>query len=144
MEQAPATKTGTISRRPRWAVRAVALAFCALVAAAAGFAFAPRPAPAFAATQALPTRAAINALASVGTRLVAVGEQGLAFYSDDAGAHWRQAQRHAPHAATLNDVHFSPDGQVGIAVGHGGLILKSLDRGASWHEAAAAWFATAK
>src|SRR5262245_44218446 len=97
-------------------VRAVALAFCALVAAAAGFAFSPRPAPAFAATQALPTRVAINALATVGTRIVAVGEQGLIFHSDDDGAHWREAQRPSAQGETLNDVHFSADGRIGIAV----------------------------
>src|SRR5438876_5731108 len=128
----------TISRPTVRGARLLALAFCVLVAAAAGFAFAPRPAPAFALTRAVPTRLAINALATIGQRVVAVGEQGQAFFSDDSGASWHDARVDAPHRATLNDVHFSADARTGIAVGHGGLILRSVDRGASWHEVTAA------
>ncbi|WP_166365737.1 WD40/YVTN/BNR-like repeat-containing protein [Pseudomonas akapageensis] len=69
-------------------------------------------------------------LATAGKRLVAVGQRGHIFYSDDAGGHWQQAS--VPVASDLVAVHF-PTVQQGWAVGHDGVVLHSSDAGLSWH-----------
>jgi photosystem II stability/assembly factor-like uncharacterized protein len=75
------------------------------------------------------SRALLLDIAAVGSRAVAVGERGIALYSDDAGASWQQAK--VPTWQMLTAVFF-PGAQRGWAVGHDGLILASDDRGASW------------
>jgi len=62
-------------------------------------------------------------------RLVAIGEQGVIIFSDDAGASWQQAK--VPVSAMLTGVFFVNQ-NVGWAVGHDGLLLKTIDKGASW------------
>lgn len=82
---------------------------------------------------AVPTRLVAStqtvALARAGERVVAVGVRGLIVYSDDAGAHWRQAS--VPVSSDLVTVTFV-DAQRGWAGGHDGVILRSDDGGTTW------------
>lgn len=66
-----------------------------------------------------------------GARLVAVGERGIAVFSDDEGRTWRQAQ--VPVSVTLTAVQML-DARVGYAVGHGGIVLQSADGGQTWRK----------
>ncbi|MCY1411636.1 Ycf48-like protein [compost metagenome] len=68
-------------------------------------------------------------LAAAGTRLVAVGQRGHIFYSDDAGRQWQQAS--VPVSSDLVAVHF-PTPLQGWAVGHDGVVLHSSDAGQTW------------
>ncbi|MFV0934750.1 WD40/YVTN/BNR-like repeat-containing protein [Pseudomonas jessenii] len=68
-------------------------------------------------------------LATAGQRLVAVGQRGHIFYSDDAGAHWQQAR--VPVSSDLVAVQF-PTPQQGWTVGHDGVVLHSSDAGQTW------------
>ncbi|PXX54675.1 Uncharacterized protein SAMN05660489_05712 [Pseudomonas sp. LAMO17WK12:I10] len=68
-------------------------------------------------------------LASAGKRLVAVGQRGHIFYSDDAGVRWHQAQ--VPVSSDLVAVQF-PSPTQGWAVGHDGIVLHSDDSGQTW------------
>ena len=72
---------------------------------------------------------AFTGLASAGKRLVAVGQRGHIFYSDDDGQRWHQAQ--VPVSSDLVAVHF-PSPQQGWAVGHDGVVLHSGDAGQTW------------
>ncbi|KAB0622266.1 WD40/YVTN/BNR-like repeat-containing protein [Castellaniella defragrans] len=76
-----------------------------------------------------PERAALQAIARAGSRVVAVGERGLILWSDDAGRSWRQAQ--VPVSVTLTAVTF-PTPQEGWAVGHFGTVLHTRDGGQTW------------
>jgi photosystem II stability/assembly factor-like uncharacterized protein len=78
----------------------------------------------------LPERGVLLAVASAGTRTVAVGERGVVALSDDHGLHWRQAKA-VPVAVTLTAVQFV-DARQGWAVGHGGVVLKTEDGGENW------------
>lgn len=75
------------------------------------------------------SRSLMLGLAQAGKRLVAVGERGLAVYSDDNGKSWQQAR--VPVSVMLTAVSF-PTAKEGWAVGHQGVILHSTDGGASW------------
>ncbi len=66
-----------------------------------------------------------------GNRIVAVGERGIAVYSDDQGATWNQAS--VPVSVTLTAVRFA-DPTTGWAVGHDGVILITTDGGKSWRK----------
>jgi photosystem II stability/assembly factor-like uncharacterized protein len=77
-----------------------------------------------------PGQAVLQAVASAGERLVAVGERGVVALSDDGARHWRQA-RQVPTSVTLTAVRFA-DAQHGWAVGHGGVILATQDGGEQW------------
>lgn len=76
-----------------------------------------------------PQRAAILATANAGRRLIAVGERGVALWSEDDGRSWHQAK--VPVSATLTAVCFA-DARVGWAVGHRAVILQTVDGGSSW------------
>jgi photosystem II stability/assembly factor-like uncharacterized protein len=69
------------------------------------------------------------AIARADQRLIAVGERGIALFSDDDGASWKQAQ--VPVSVSLTNVHF-PSSRKGWAVGHSGIVLHSADAGATW------------
>lgn len=73
--------------------------------------------------------AAMLGIALAGKRIVAVGERGIIVYSDDDGAHWRQAA--VPVSVSLAGVRFI-NGKDGWAVGHSGVILRTRDGGATW------------
>ncbi len=68
-------------------------------------------------------------VASLGKRLVAVGDRGHILFSDDNGANWTQAK--VPTKQLLTAVFFIDD-QHGWAVGHDAQILASSDGGATW------------
>ncbi|TPG67762.1 WD40/YVTN/BNR-like repeat-containing protein [Pseudomonas arsenicoxydans] len=68
-------------------------------------------------------------LATAGKRLVAVGQRGHIFYSDDDGVRWHQAQ--VPVSSDLVAVQF-PSSTQGWAVGHDGVVLHSDDKGETW------------
>lgn len=68
-------------------------------------------------------------VARAGDRVIAVGEHGIALYSDTHGASWRQAE--VPVSVSLTAVYF-PTPKKGWAVGHDGVILRSDDGGGRW------------
>lgn len=111
-----------------------ALVFTVIVAIAAAYAFSPRPAPPFAATEVHPDGLLVDGLARNGDRLIAVGEQGLILLADDIKGPWRVAQVDPQRGSTLTKVKFIDD-QLAIAIGHDGWILRSTDRGETWKEA---------
>lgn len=76
-----------------------------------------------------PAQGVLLAVASAGTRLVAVGERGLVVLSDDQGRSWRQAP--CPVSVGLTMVRFA-DERHGVAVGHGGTVLTTADGGENW------------
>lgn len=67
--------------------------------------------------------------ANAGSRVVAVGERGIAVISDDGGKSWRQVP--VPVSVTLTAVRFA-DAKHGFAVGHAGTVLSTADGGATW------------
>ncbi|WP_051278008.1 YCF48-related protein [Solimonas flava] len=70
------------------------------------------------------------AVATAGSRLVAVGEQGTVLLSDDNGNSWKQADA-VPVSVALTGVQFvSPD--EGWIIGHGGVVLHTADAGKTW------------
>ncbi|HEX8606364.1 MAG TPA: YCF48-related protein, partial [Pseudoduganella sp.] len=77
-----------------------------------------------------PASANLQAVVRAGGRLVAAGERGLVIYSDDSGAHWKQAR--VPVSVTLTALRFKAGGQEGWAVGNMGAVLRTTDAGASW------------
>jgi photosystem II stability/assembly factor-like uncharacterized protein len=78
-----------------------------------------------------PTQAVIQAVVRAGRsrRLVAVGERGLAIWSDDDGRSWTQSR--VPVRCTLTALRFADDKR-GWAVGNLGVVLETEDGGASW------------
>ena len=64
-----------------------------------------------------------------GDRIVAVGEQGRALWSDDDGQSWNQAE--VPVSLALTSVTFSDDGSA-WATAHDGHLLQSVDKGETW------------
>lgn len=64
-----------------------------------------------------------------GDRIVAVGEQGRALWSDDNGQTWTQGQ--VPVSLALTSVTFSADGGA-WATAHDGHLLHSVDKGETW------------
>jgi photosystem II stability/assembly factor-like uncharacterized protein len=69
------------------------------------------------------------ASASAGSRLFAVGQEGVIIYSDDSGQSWHQAA--VPVSATITDIAFATP-QVGWAVGALGVVLNTQDGGKTW------------
>ncbi|WP_087687462.1 YCF48-related protein [Pandoraea sp. PE-S2R-1] len=120
--------------------RARAVALCVAMAAS-GFASVAHVAAAQAATLDVLERPALRsaraatsvmlALAHAGKRIVAVGERGIAIWSDDDGRHWQQAQ--VPVSVSLTALTFV-DASHGWAVGHGGVVLHSDDGGMTWQK----------
>ena len=119
-----------MNRFSRAAAGALAAAgFTLLMAAPADAATFADPLDTPAITSALAPRALLNGLAHAGSRIVAVGQRGHVLYSDDQGAHWRQAS--VPVSTDLVALVFATDRE-GWAVGHDGVVLHSADAGASW------------
>ena len=76
-----------------------------------------------------PEKGKLLDVARAGTRMVAVGENGLIIGSDDSGKTWFQGS--VPMSVTLTALCF-PSPLVGWAVGHDGIILHTSDGGATW------------
>lgn len=76
-----------------------------------------------------PEKTVLVGAAMAGSRIVAVGERGIAIVSDDEGRTWRQAP--TPVSVSLTAVRFADD-RFGVAVGHGGAVLTTPDAGDTW------------
>ncbi|MFJ3054980.1 WD40/YVTN/BNR-like repeat-containing protein [Herbaspirillum sp. NPDC087042] len=85
--------------------------------------------PAVAVVAPLASRAPLVAVTRAGSRLVALGDEGVVISSAD-GRTWKQA-RQVPYDGLLNAACFT-DAQHGWAVGYGGVILSSADGGETW------------
>src|SRR3546814_10896358 len=79
-----------------------ALVLTLIVAAAAIYAFSPRPAPPFAPTEVHPDGVLIDGLARDGDRLLAVGEQGNILYADSVKGPWHE--RSEEHTSELQSL----------------------------------------
>lgn len=110
-------------------IRSLGLIFCA--AMAQGAAVAAPPAAALAQLQARANidKVAIIDAAHAGKRMVAVGERGLVFLSDDQGRSW--SARSSGHEKAMTGV-VALDDKVILASGHSGLIFRSSDGGQHW------------
>jgi photosystem II stability/assembly factor-like uncharacterized protein len=108
---------------------ALCLSYSAAVSARAA-PFAPYPQLVYpAVTVRNPTKVFLIAGASAGARLLAAGEHGVIIYSDDAGAHWTQAE--VPVSVTITSMAFATP-KIGWATGGFGVVLGTQDGGANW------------
>jgi photosystem II stability/assembly factor-like uncharacterized protein len=76
-----------------------------------------------------PSHVLLISVTAAGSRLVAVGEDGVIIYSDDNGKIWRQAV--VPVSVTVTTVAFATS-KDGWAAGDYGVILHTTDGGATW------------
>ncbi len=112
--------------------RAIGVLFVAFVLAAMAYSATGRSVPSMSPTQTLIGHLQMLDVAeNAAGRLVAVGERGAIFVSDDRGASWRAAA--TPSTATLTAVRFI-DGERVLAVGHDAVILRSVDGGERWQQ----------
>lgn len=109
--------------------------FAVFVACAVGYAFSARKGPPLPATEITVHNALLLDARRAGERLVAAGERGYIFVSDDEGQGWRLVPTGTQ--ATLTGIAFA-DGRLGLAVGHDAVILRSEDAGDSWRPVHAA------
>jgi len=110
--------------------RAIGNLFVVVVLAAVAFAFSERSDPPMPATQTRIDHLQMLDLAVRDDgRLIAVGERGHIFVSDDHGGAWRAVA--SPAGATLVAVRFV-DAQRVVAVGHDAVIVRSEDGGEHW------------
>ena len=111
--------------------KGLGFAFILLVFLAAAYAFSPRPVPAFPTTGVdIKTLFLLDGVRA-GSRIIAAGERGHIFLSDDDGATWRRAK--TPAQSTLTALYFH-DAKHGWAVGHDAVILRSTDGGETWEQ----------
>lgn len=108
----------------------VGFIFAVFVALAVAYAFSTRQGPSMPATEITPNNTLLLDTQWAGQRLVAVGERGYIFVSDNEGAVWRQVPSGVE--STLNAVAFAD--LVGIAVGHDATILRTKDGGLNWEK----------
>lgn len=112
--------------------RVIGILFVGFVLAAVASAFSPRSDPPMPPTQVrIDHLQMLDVAAREDGRLIAVGERGHIFVSDDRGTEWRAAV--SSNTATLTAVRFV-DARHAVAVGHDALILRSDDGGESWTE----------
>lgn len=111
--------------------KSIGLIFAIFVALAVSYAFSARRGPSLPATEMRIENAMILDAERAGARLVAVGERGYIFVSDDEGGQWRLVDSGVSSALTA--LAFS-DAQRGIAVGHDALILRTEDGGQTWQQ----------
>jgi photosystem II stability/assembly factor-like uncharacterized protein len=109
--------------------RAAGLLFSLAVLLGAIFAFSPRPPQVFPATGLRVDTVLLLDAARAGKRLVAAGERGRIFLSDDEGASWQPAV--SPTQAMLTSLYFH-DARQGWAAGPDGVVLHTADGGANW------------
>lgn len=113
---------------------AVGVAMAAIVAAAASYAFSPRPTAPLGATTLPMAHLQLNSISRSAIGLVAGGELGTIVFSRDQGQSWQRAQLAADRQALITQIVFTPDGKTGMAVGHEGWIQRSDDGGLNWRE----------
>ncbi len=109
----------------------VGLTVSAIVAAASVYAFSPRPMPAQPESVVRVDRMRFNDMAQAGPRLIAVGERGSIFASQDGGTSWQAQGLDKAQSSALTSIHFLDD-KHGIAVGGDNWILRSDDGGRRW------------
>jgi photosystem II stability/assembly factor-like uncharacterized protein len=112
-------------------MRALGIAFSLLVFVAAAYAFSPRPLPRFPATGIAVHSLLLLDGVRAGHRVVAAGERGYVFLSDDEGRSWRSVA--TPTQSTLTALHFH-DATRGWAVGHDAVILRTVNGGETWQQ----------
>lgn len=115
--------------------RTIGILFSALVIASVAFAFSERPDPPMPESAIRIHQLLMLDAVVVGDRLVAVGERGHVFVSDDDGGTWRSAQSDTESTLTALTV---GEGDRLVAVGHDSVILLSEDRGEQWRKVFAA------
>lgn len=113
---------------PAWLMTAVVLA-------AAVYAFSPRPAPPFAATQVQPEGLLVTGLARHGNRFLAAGEQGQILVADSPAGPWHSAKVTPQRGSTFTQIAFFGE-RLALAVGHDGWMVRSEDKGETWKEVA--------
>jgi photosystem II stability/assembly factor-like uncharacterized protein len=109
--------------------KAVGFLFALYVLAMAAIAFSERSDPPMPPTEVRIENQLMLDAVMVEGRIVAVGERGRIFVSDDDGRQWRAAA--AQGEATLTAV-ARVEGDTLVAVGHDAVIQRSSDRGATW------------
>lgn len=128
MFRSPLTSSRKGARACVAAACMLAISGCALAADT------PSGKPALAVTPAPHTVGALGATmlsaATVGKRVVSVGDHGAILLSDDEGEHFRQATL-VPVSSMLTSVSFAND-KTGWAVGQWGAILRTDDAGETW------------
>lgn len=135
MNEAVSRPRTSVQSPPRAAGSWPAWLMVIAVVAGAYFAFSHRPAPPSAPTQVYPERLHVNALANVGKRFAAAGEQGRILIADDASGPWREARVEPQRGSTFTYI-LALDDKSALAVGHDGWIVRSADAGESWKEVA--------
>ncbi len=83
--------------------------------------------------KAVPTRATLTAVASVGTLLWAVGHDAVIIHSADGGRNWQRQYFDPEREQPLMNVHFD-NAREGWAMGAYGLLLHTTDGGENWRE----------
>lgn len=118
------------SRRP---ITRTAVARAAVLLFSCGWLGANAEPVEFSLLPAVESERAVNGLmleaARHGDRIVAVGEQGRALWSNDNGQSWTQAE--VPVSLALTSVSFAGDGSA-WATAHDGHLLHSVDKGETW------------
>ncbi|MFO8151957.1 WD40/YVTN/BNR-like repeat-containing protein [Thioalkalivibrio sp.] len=109
--------------------RIIGLIFPLFVLMAVAFAFSERPDPPMPDTRVEIRHLLMLDAVAAGPRLIAVGERGRIFLSDDGGLQWRSAV--SDSAATLTAVAAVNPERL-VAVGHDSVILLSDDGGEHW------------
>ena len=116
------------SSAPAWLMTVIVLA-------SAVYAFSPRSAPPFAATQVQPDGLLVTGLARQGTRIVAVGEQGQILVANSPKGPWHSATVTPQRGSTFTQLAFIGP-KLALAVGHDGWMVRSEDNGETWKEVA--------
>ena len=112
--------------------RLLGIAFSIAVFLAAAYAFSPRALPQFPTTGVRIDTLLVQDAARAGSRLVAAGEGGYVFLSDDEGKTWRAVK--SPVDVMLTALYFH-DAKHGWAAGHDAAILRTEDGGETWQVA---------
>lgn len=109
--------------------------FILIVIAATLYAFSPRHIPPFPATRLKTSELIMTGLAQQGPHIIAVGELGHIFYSDNPKGPWHAATIKPQQGSTFTYVKYVAKG-VALAAGHGGWIVRSTDDGKTWKQVA--------
>lgn len=109
--------------------KSIGLIFAVFVALCVSYAFSARKGPALPATEISLNKALLLSAGYAGGRLVAVGERGYIFLSEDLGASWQRVPSGV--SVTLTAIAFANDA-LGLAVGHDATILRTEDGGRNW------------
>lgn len=116
-----------------WRSTVIGALACAVVAAAAAFAFAPRELPDFPATENDMSQILVNGVLTSGENVIAVGELGEIRITGDGGENWTVADVVPKRGSTLTNAAYLDKG-VAVAVGHDLWMLRTEDDGRTWQE----------